>query len=129
MFKSVMYVQSCCFAIAFSPLSLPSSSSLVKLPNVVIQKFCYHGNVTSHFSLLSCYCIFKQVQARRRALRNHQQISIIYLTIRKQDRGFEFFADQLIPLSIVTVSIHSNQRAALLFFYVCAVYDALRTNN
>ena len=26
-------------------------SSLLKLPIVVIQKFCYHGNVTSHFSL------------------------------------------------------------------------------
>ena len=27
-------------------------SSLLKLPIVVIQKFCYHGNVTSHFSSL-----------------------------------------------------------------------------
>ena len=27
-------------------------SSLLKLPTVVIQKFCYHGNVTSHFSSL-----------------------------------------------------------------------------
>ena len=39
-------------------LPSPSPSSLLKLPIVVIQKFCYHGNVTSHFpSLLdkSCY--------------------------------------------------------------------------
>ena len=31
--------------IAFLPFSL------LKLPIVVIQKFCYYGNVTSHFSL------------------------------------------------------------------------------
>ena len=30
----------------------PSSSSLLKLHLIVIQKFCYHGNVTSHFSSL-----------------------------------------------------------------------------
>ena len=29
-----------------------SPSPLQKLPIVVIQKFCYHGNVTSHFSSL-----------------------------------------------------------------------------
>ena len=53
--KSVMHVQSCCFTnklIAFLPFSLPSPSLLPKLPFVVIQKFCYHGNVTSHFSSL-----------------------------------------------------------------------------
>ena len=35
------------------PFSLPSPSpsSLLKLRIVVIQKFCYHGNVTSHWSL------------------------------------------------------------------------------
>ena len=33
--------------IAFSPFSLPSSSSLLKLFIVVIQKFGYHGNVSS----------------------------------------------------------------------------------
>ena len=38
--------------IAFLPFSLPSTSSLLKLPIVVIQKFCYHGNVTLHFSSL-----------------------------------------------------------------------------
>ena len=47
-----MHVQSCCFAIAFSPFSLLLILSSVKLPNVVIQKFCYHDNVTSHFSSL-----------------------------------------------------------------------------
>ena len=29
-----------------------SKTSLLKLPIVVIQKFCYHGNVTTHFSSL-----------------------------------------------------------------------------
>ena len=33
--KRVMHVQSCCFAIAFLPFSLPSPSSLLKLPNVL----------------------------------------------------------------------------------------------
>ena len=36
--------------IAFQLFSLPSS--LLKLPIVEIQKFCYHGNVTSHISSL-----------------------------------------------------------------------------
>ena len=31
---------------------LPSPSLLLKLHIVVIQKFCYHGNLTSHFSSL-----------------------------------------------------------------------------
>ena len=35
--------------IAFSSCS---PSPLQKLPIVVIQKFCYHGNMTSHFSSL-----------------------------------------------------------------------------
>ena len=51
--KSVMHLQSCCFAylnlLLFFPFSLPSPSSLLKLPPVVIQKFCYHSNVTSLF--------------------------------------------------------------------------------
>ena len=50
--KSVMPVQNCFFAnlklFLFLPSSLPSRSSLLKLCIVVIQKFCYHGNVTSH---------------------------------------------------------------------------------
>ena len=56
--KSVMHVQSCCFTninlSLFLPFSLPSPSPslLPKLPFVVIQKFCYHGNVTSHFTSL-----------------------------------------------------------------------------
>ena len=49
--KSVMHVQSCFFASLnlFFFCCLPSP--LQKLPIVVIQKFCYHGNVTSRFSL------------------------------------------------------------------------------
>ena len=38
--------------IAFLPFSLPSPSSLLKLPIVVIKRFFYHGNVTSYFSPL-----------------------------------------------------------------------------
>ena len=38
--------------ITFLPFSLPSPSSLLKLPIVLIQKFCYHGNMTSLFSSL-----------------------------------------------------------------------------
>ena len=54
--KSVMHVQSCCFTninlLLCLPFSLPSPSLLPKLSFVVIQKFCYHGNVTSHFTSL-----------------------------------------------------------------------------
>ena len=41
--------------IVFLPLSLPSPSSLLKLSLIVIQKFCYHGNVTPHFCLFNNY--------------------------------------------------------------------------
>ena len=54
--KSVMHVQSCCFTfinlLFFLPFSLPSPSLLSKHPFAVIQKVCYHGNVTSHFPSL-----------------------------------------------------------------------------
>ena len=63
------HVQSCCSAVACSPLLLPSPS--VNLLKNVIQKFCYYGNVTSHFSLLASgisllksnvgsFCLFQQ---------------------------------------------------------------------
>ena len=58
--KSLMHVQSCCCCcFFFAHLNLLficcSPSPLQKLPIVVIQKFCYHGNATSHFSsLLNC---------------------------------------------------------------------------
>ena len=42
----VQIVVSLIIPIAFLPFSL------LRLPIVVIQKLCYHGNVTSHFSLL-----------------------------------------------------------------------------
>ena len=52
--NSVMHVQRCFFY--FANLSLLfvccSPSPLQKLSIAVIQKFCYHGNVTSHFSSL-----------------------------------------------------------------------------
>ena len=50
-------MQSCCFAdinlLLFFQFSLLSSVSLLKLPIAVIQKFCYHGNETSHLNELS----------------------------------------------------------------------------
>ena len=49
-------MQSSCFTninlSLFLPFSLPLPSLLPKLPFVVIQKFCYYGNMTSHFSSL-----------------------------------------------------------------------------
>ena len=45
-----------CKSVAFFLFSLPSPASLLKLPIVVIQKFCYHGNVTSRFSSLLHAC-------------------------------------------------------------------------
>ena len=54
--KSMMLVQSCSFAnlnlLLFCCLPLPLPLQI--LPIVVIQKFCYHGNMTSHFSSLLC---------------------------------------------------------------------------
>ena len=48
--KSVMHVQRCCFANLYRLLFC--CSLLLKLPFVVIQKCCYCGNVTSHFSII-----------------------------------------------------------------------------
>ena len=42
----------CTCKVVVLPFSFSSPSSLLKLPLVMIQKFCYHGNVTSHFSSL-----------------------------------------------------------------------------
>ena len=50
--KSVMHVQRCFFCQSKPIVFCCVSSPLQKLPIVVIQKFCYHGNVTSHFSSL-----------------------------------------------------------------------------
>ena len=41
-----------CFFFFFFAIDKTPPSTLLKLSIVVIQKFCYHGNVTSHFSLL-----------------------------------------------------------------------------
>ena len=38
--------------IVFFQFPFPSPASWLKLSIIVIQKFCYHGNVTSHFSFL-----------------------------------------------------------------------------
>ena len=47
--KSVMHVQSCFFCTDI--IFLLFAVVVAKLLVVVIQKFCYHGNMTSHFSL------------------------------------------------------------------------------
>ena len=62
--KSVMHVQSCCFANLNRLLFCHSRCRrhrrcLSSLNIVVIQKFCYHGNVTSHFSSLLAICCFE----------------------------------------------------------------------
>ena len=44
--KLVVLLVLTCYFFSFS---LPSPSSLLKLPTVLIIKFCYHGNLTSHF--------------------------------------------------------------------------------
>ena len=51
--KSVMHVQICCFAntnLFFFAGLVAVAVVVAKLPIVVVQKFCYHGNWTSHFS-------------------------------------------------------------------------------
>ena len=48
--KSIMHMQSCCFAYLNLCLFSCSPSSLQKLPIVVIQKFYYHGNMMSQFT-------------------------------------------------------------------------------
>ena len=80
--KSVMQVQSCCFAIlnlllfyrsrcslrASSPIWASEASPKVvavavvvaKLAIVVIQIFCHHGNMTSHFSSLFVWYFLNQ---------------------------------------------------------------------
>ena len=48
--KSIMHMQSCCFACLNLCLFCCSPSSLQNLPIVVIQKFYYHGNMTPQFT-------------------------------------------------------------------------------
>ena len=50
--KSVMQVQSCSFANLNLLLFAVRRRRCKKLPVVVIHKFCYHSNVTSHFSYI-----------------------------------------------------------------------------
>ena len=62
--KSVIHVQSCCFAylnlLLFCHFRCRRHRRcLSSLYIVVIQKFCYHGNVTSPFSSLLAICCFE----------------------------------------------------------------------
>ena len=54
--KSVIHVQSCFFLHWYKPIFCYLPSLLQKLLVVVIQKFCYHGNMTSHF-FLYLFCL------------------------------------------------------------------------
>ena len=68
--KSVIHVQSCFFFANLNPIHFLLFAVVVpKLPIVVIQKFCYHSNVTSHFlSLLSSFvCLFVYFSRMRRS--------------------------------------------------------------
>lgn len=69
----MMQEQSCCFAIykpiAFEPFSFPSTSSLLKVPIVVIQKFCFHGYVMSLLSSLLKPLSFNMLMIRSKARR------------------------------------------------------------
>ena len=47
------------------PFSLPSMPSLLELPIVVIQKSCYHGNMTSHFSALYLSIVLSEQEDSR----------------------------------------------------------------
>ena len=59
--KSVMHVQSCCFAsmnlLVFCRSRCCRLSSLLQLTIVEIQNFCYHGNVKSHLSSLLVFSL------------------------------------------------------------------------
>ena len=50
--KSVMHVKRCLLSNLNLLFFCCSTSQLQNISIVVIQKFCYHGNVTSHFSYL-----------------------------------------------------------------------------
>ena len=56
----VQIVVSLIIPIAFLPFSL------LKLPIVVIQKFCYHGNVRSHFSIRGCMASNNKTVSRQK---------------------------------------------------------------
>ena len=65
--KSVMHVQSCFFGQSKPVSFYCSPSPSLKLPMVVIKKFWYHSNVTSHFTSLLCaevitYCLLTHTQ-------------------------------------------------------------------
>ena len=67
--KSVMHVQRCFFADLNLLFLCCSPSPLQKLPIVVIQKFCYHGNVTLQFPSLCA--------AAQRGLSNYWKVRSI----------------------------------------------------
>ena len=70
--------------VVFLPFLFSSPSLLVKLPLVVIQKFCYHGNVTSHLSSLKINSYQQQPVPRM-----FVPYCACWLDKRNEDAGYE----------------------------------------
>ena len=70
--------------VVFLPFLFSSPSSLVKLPLVVIQKFCHHGNVTSHLSSLKINSYQQQPVPRM-----FVPYCACWLDKRNEDAGYE----------------------------------------
>ena len=65
----------------FLPFSSPSPSLLTKLPFVVIQKFLYHGNVTSYFSSLLT-TLNKRLRATPPSTETNFRLKLIHISQR-----------------------------------------------
>ena len=65
----------------FLPFSSPSPSLLTKLPFVVIQKFLYHGNVTSYFSSLLT-TLNKSLRATPPSTETNFRLKLIHISQR-----------------------------------------------
>ena len=106
--KSVMHVQSWFFA-NLNLFFCCSPSPLQKLPIVVIQKFCYHGNVTSHFSSPET----KLVQSRWLYIGLFLVLRICWYRFRKTKK-------RTYPISILTSLLVNNayiNLIAITFYY------------
>ena len=65
----------------FLPFSSPSPSLLTKLPFFVIQKFLYHGNVTSYFSSLLT-TLNKRLRATPPSTETNFRLKLIHISQR-----------------------------------------------
>ena len=81
--------------IAFFHFSLLSLVSLLKLPIVVIQKFCYHGNMTSHFSpllYLQLFFVIVTVSTHLHVIYRHFILS--YVAVSRPHHFSEFYPNR-----------------------------------